>query len=90
MGCTWWGGNSMRKNISVTNERVLEAMAQADNASRLIEEAMLYYLDSIEKEYITKEDVSNMILDAIRHVEIKNPNYSTEQLGNDIASILDL
>ena len=90
MGYTWWGEKFMRKNISVTNERVLEAMAQADNASRLIEDAVIYYLDSIEKEYITKEEVSNMILDALKNVEIKNPNYSQEQLGNDITSILEL
>lgn len=80
----------MRKNISVTNERVLEAMDESDNASRLIEEAIIYYLDNIEHDYITKEQVQSMILDALRNVEIKNPNYSQEQLGSDIASILEL
>lgn len=80
----------MRKNISVTNKRVLDAMEDSDNASRLIENAILYYLDSLDKEYITKCEVQGMILDAIKKIEINNPNYSSEELGNDIASILDL
>lgn len=79
-----------KKHISVTSKRVLEAMEQSDNASRLIEEAIIYYLDNIEHDYITKEQVQSMILDALRNVEIKNPNYSQEQLGSDIASILEL
>lgn len=83
----------MRKNISITNKRVLEAYEEAvreGRGSRLVEEAILYYLDSIEKEYITKEEVQSMIFDALRNVEIKNPNYDSKQLDNDIASILDL
>lgn len=83
----------MRKNISITNKRVLEAYEKAveeGRGSRLVEEAIIYYLDSIEKEYITKEEVKSMIFDALRNVEIKNPNYDSEQLGDDIASILDL
>lgn len=79
-----------KKHISVTNERVLDALNNSKNASRLIEEAVLYYLDSLEHEYITREEVQSMILDAISNVEIKNPNYSSQQLGEDIASILDL
>lgn len=79
-----------KKHISVTNERVLEALSNSKNASRFIEEAVLYYLDSLEHEYITREEVQGMILDAIKNIEIKNPNYSGEQLGEDIASILDL
>lgn len=80
----------MRKNISITNDRVLKAMEGSKNASRLIEEAVLYYLDSIDHEYITKEEVQSMIFDVLRNVEIKNPNYSSEQLGSDISDILDM
>ena len=61
----------MRKQISVTNEKVLQAMEQSDNASKLIERAMLFYLDSIEKEYITKEDME----DFERKITICNQNY---------------
>lgn len=83
----------MRKNVSITNKRVLDAYEKAveeGSGARLIEEAVLYYLDSIEREYITKEEVQCMIFDAIRNIEIKNPNYSSEQLGSDINDILDL
>lgn len=82
-----------KRNISISNPRVLEAFDKATKekrGSRLIEDAVLYYLDSLEHEYITKEEVKSMILDALKNVEIKNPNYSSEQLGNDIAGILDL
>lgn len=79
-----------KKHISVTNERVLEALNNSKNASRLIEDAVLYYLDSLDHEYITKEEVQSMIFDALRNVEIKNPNYDSEQLGEDIANILGL
>lgn len=79
-----------KKTISVTNERVLNALEESKNGSRLIEEAILYYLDSIEHEYITKEEVQSMIFDALRKVEIRNSNYSSEQLGSDINDILDM
>lgn len=80
----------MRKNISVTNGKVLEAMSNAENASRLIEEAVLYYLDSLEHDYITKNEVQSMIFDALRNVEIKNPNYEQEKLGGNISDILNM
>lgn len=83
----------MRKNISITNKRVLEAYEEAvrnGRGSRLVEEAILYYLDSIDKEYITREEVQGMIYDALKSIDIKNPNYSSEQLYNDISSILEL
>ncbi len=79
-----------KKHISVTDERVLRAMEESKNASRLIEEAVLYYLDRAGKEYITREQVQEMIGNAFSGIEIKNPNYNTEQLKEDIASILDL
>lgn len=79
-----------KKTISVTNDRVLRAMEQSKNASRLIEEAIIYYLDSLEHEYITKEEVQSMIFDALRNVEIKNPNCSLEQIGNEMNEIFNL
>lgn len=82
-----------KKNISITHPKVLkvyEEAAREGRGSRLIEDAILYYLDSIEHEYITKEEVQCMIFDAIRNIEIKNPNYSSEQLGSDINDILGL
>lgn len=79
-----------KKHISVTNERVLTALEESKNASRLIEEAIIYYLDSIEHDYITKEEAQSMIFDALRKVEIRNPNCSLEQIGNEMNEIFNL
>lgn len=85
-----------KKHISVTNKRVLDAMENSKNASRLIEDAMIYYLDAIEHEYITKTEVQSLIVECLKGVAITGPisnkNYihSIEQLSNDIAGILDL
>lgn len=82
-----------KRHISITNGRVLEAFdnaAKSNKGSRLIEDAVLYYLDSLEHEYITKDQVSAMILNALNQIQITNPNYSSEQLGADITSILNL
>lgn len=82
-----------KRHISITNDRVLKAFDKAtkeNKGSRLIEEAVLYYLDSIEKDYITKEEVNSMILEALRNIEIKNPNYTSQDLDMDIQNVLDL
>lgn len=83
----------MKKHISITNPRVLEAFEKATKekrASRLIEEAVIYYLDSLEHDYITREQVQSMILDALKTVEIKNPNYNSLDLAEELEGILDL
>lgn len=79
-----------KKHISVTNEEVLRALEQQQNASRFIEEAILYYLNNIDHDYITRDEVSGMIMDALKNVQIKNPNYSSKDLTSDIKKILDL
>lgn len=79
-----------KKHISVTNKKVLEAMENSTNASRLIEEAVLYYLDSLEKEYITKEEVKEMLFDFMRTIKIENPNYESSDLTNEISDILNI
>lgn len=80
-----------KKHISVTNERVLKALEESKNASRLIEEAILYYLDSIENEYVTAEQVKAIVFDCIAKnpVTISNPNYQ-EPCKRDIEDILNL
>lgn len=89
----------MRKNVSMTNKRVLEAYEKAveeGRGARLIEEAVLYYLDSIEKEYITREEVQEMILSCFKgtgsYEPITNKNYTegTKDLLSDIDNILGL
>lgn len=80
-----------KKHISVTNERVLKALEESKNASRLIEEAVLYYLDSIENEYVTAEQVKAIVMDCIgnNQLPISNPNYK-EPCKSDIEDILKL
>lgn len=89
----------MRKNVSITNKRVLEAYEKAveeGRGSRLIEEAVLYYLDSIEKEYITREEVQEMILSCFKcngsYEPITNRNYTegTKEILSDIEDVLHL
>lgn len=81
----------MRKTISVINKRVLDAMEGSNNASRLIEEAVLYYLDSLENEYVTKDIVKGIVLDCLKDVvlPITNKNYA-EPILEDINAILEM
>lgn len=37
----------MRKNISITNEHIYNVLAHSSNASKLVEEALIYYLHCI-------------------------------------------
>lgn len=50
----------MRKTISVTNPKVLEIMSNSENASKLIEKAILYYIER-DNNYITRSEVLEMI-----------------------------
>lgn len=80
-----------KKHISVTNERVLKALEESKNASRLIEEAILFYLDSIENEYVTAEQVKAIVFDCMtkNQAAISNPNY-IEPCKSDIDEILNM
>lgn len=80
-----------KKHISVTNERVLKVLEESKNASRFIEEAILFYLDSIENEYVTVDQVKAIVFDCIakNQVAITNPNYH-EPSKSDIEDILNL
>ena len=86
----------MRKNISVTNNRVLQALQESNNASRLIEEAILYYLDCVEEGLINRSAVKEIVYDCIRGMAITQPisnaNYteSISSLDDDIQNILGL
>lgn len=55
---------SERRNISVTNEIVSNALDSSDNVSKYIERAILYYIENTNEEYATKQDF-----------EILNQNY---------------
>lgn len=77
----------MRKNISVTNEKVLKAMDQSENASKLIEIAMIYYLESIEADYVTREELEQLN----KKVCILNENYTrTVQILSQMANYMKI
>lgn len=81
----------MRKNISVTDERVLKAMDQSENASKLIEVAVLRYLDEMEADYVTKEDLDAALEEYNKKVCILNQNYTRDrELLINIAKFLKL
>ena len=64
-----------KRHISVTNTRVDKALADSDNASRLIEEAVLFYLDFKQEGYATIGYVDKMTTECRREITICNQNY---------------
>lgn len=67
----------MRKNIYVTNNEVLKAMESSENASKLIEVAILHYMK--EEAPVTRAEVREMIIgylkDMVVAAPISNQNY---------------
>ena len=43
---------AIRRNISITNKRVQQLLSESSNASRLIEEAVIFYAYVVEKGYL--------------------------------------
>lgn len=68
---------SVRKNISFKNGRVIKKIDELPEGQRsdFIEKCVLYFLDSEEKEYVTRSDLEEMIQDYSRDVCIVNKNY---------------
>lgn len=67
-----------KRHISITNDRVLEAFDNAtrDNkGSRLVEEAILFYLDFKEERYVTVGYVEEMATECKKEINICNKNY---------------
>lgn len=52
----------MRKNIYVSDARVEKALAASNNASKLIEEAVLYYLWSKENGFVTYKQLIRILV----------------------------
>lgn len=61
-----------RKNISVTNELVNQTLSSSENASKLIEVAILFYLkygDEVNKNgFITQEDLRKAIRESNQQI----------------------
>lgn len=64
-----------KRHISVINDRVEKALAESGNASRFIEEAVLFYLDTQEKGYATTGYVEEIATECRREITICNQNY---------------
>ena len=82
-----------KRHISITNPKVLDifdAAVKEKRGSRLIEEAILFYSESINEERVNKELVQSMIIDALKNVvaaPISNQNYTQDT--EDLKSIID-
>lgn len=50
----------MRKNISVTNELVIKLLTTSDNASKLIEESVIFLVYAIENGLMSKNEVNRI------------------------------
>lgn len=51
----------MRKQISVTHEKVIELFEAQENVSKYIEKCVLAYEDFREHDYITREEVLDLL-----------------------------
>lgn len=77
----------MRKNISVTNDRVLKILDSSPNFSKLIELAVLHYIES--KEYMTRGEC----VELINSYFMANPtqNIESNEISKaDLLEVLDL
>lgn len=50
----------MRKNISITNEYIYNVLSHSTNASKLVEEALLYYLHCINNGIIDPSETNRI------------------------------
>lgn len=74
-----------RRNITVSSIRVTEALDRAENVSKYIENAVLYYLDEHEKEYATVEELQELF----QKIEVLNENYyKTMEILSQISKVL--
>ena len=64
-----------KRHKSETNTRVDKALSESDNASRLIEDAILFYLDFKQEGYATIGYVDEMATECKKEINICNQNY---------------
>lgn len=92
---------SKKEHVSFNNQRVINVLAEAKKSksmSKLVEDAMLFYLDNINNStnYTTREDVKDILIEYFGQIALngnmKNPNYTTEKvdISKNIDAILDL
>ena len=74
----------MIRCISITNPRVLEIYEKTDKKSKLIEDAILFYVDN----KLTKEDIKKVIQECLSNLNITSKDVEINE--NDILDILKL
>lgn len=75
----------MRKQISVTHERVIELFEAQENVSKYIEKCVLAYEDFREHDYVTREE----LMQILKGYSV--PTATTQKINrNDLSSVLDL
>ena len=88
-----------RRQITITNKRVDDEFNSLGKGrvSKFIEECVLYYLDSVENGYVTKDQVKGIVIGCLKDIpiyigEISNPNYTNnvDQLKDDVLDVLGL
>ncbi len=89
-----------KEHISFKNPRVISVLNEAKktrNMSKLVEDAIIFYLNNMDKEnqYTTREDVKGIIIEYLGQIAfqgpIQNKNYEHfEDVKDDIKTILDL
>lgn len=80
----------MRKQISVTNEKVLELFDKQQNVSKFIEKCVLAYHEA-NCGYVTREEVIELIESYLVGREINTPTDNETSVNrDDLECILDL
>ena len=51
----------MRKNISVTNPKLIEIYNSSSNTSKLIEEATLYYVYAVKHKMLNPREINRIL-----------------------------
>lgn len=90
-----------REHILFKNERVISILQEAKKSrsmSKFVEDAVIFYLDNMSKQvqYVTREDVKDMLLEYLGQMAINKPicNQNTqgkeENLTEEIKDIMAL
>lgn len=73
------------KHIYIKNRLVLEELKAAENASKYIEKAILYYREQMKSEYATVKDLEGVR----RDIQILNQNYiASKEVLEEVAKYM--
>lgn len=63
----------MRKNISITNDYVYKVLSNSTNASKLVEEALLYYLHCINNGVLNEAEINRIFTQGLVDINTSIP-----------------